>query len=318
MIGFYPSVNRIIGKSPVSKAINYKYLESISRLREENKKDKGEIEKIAKIGISEWDRRQGMVREAYNKELEEKYREKVRESEENKVNKRGSPSGNIERREILDFFVDGRRKASKGTVKKEFFSQSPQPKTLQDDGKNMFSWLSPGNLRENEKTLKKKEWVRSLHQQIEEKHKANAKLLSENFEKEALDEAKVRKQLEELRQQYKRELFFEAGALEPSQSSNNSNIRQGSPTVLSGFPKSNAKYLNKSIFSNNQPFQKFKSESVSENLNHKSKLKIARSDVSDLIKNLKLEANSLEPENQKVSHEIGRVNIFFSNKRFHD
>ena len=161
--------------------------------------------------------------EAYNKELKKTYEEKLSKNEEKKkkltiLNEKKASftqteeSSNKYMPTIPEFYSPQLEK--KETYKEEKVYIRQKPNIFQENNsKPFFPWLKEDTDLQL-KLKKKQEWLNIIKDQIDEKEKAKKKIRKEKERKEKLDEVRVRKELEELREKYKKETMEELGISE--------------------------------------------------------------------------------------------------------
>ena len=279
-----------------------------------------------------------MLKEAHKQETKRKYLEKIKTIEEARAKKFSSPQYPSANPSQNNNFISPNRKLeiisehgsplyetnSNNTLSKipvsliprPYISESPEPQSYKfERQESIFPWLSPEKTI-SEEMQKKKNWVETLNKQAEDKLKAKKALAADKLRKEAMEEAKVRNQLEELREKYRKELSFETGEYE-SQSFDHSAPtlkfrmhKAGENATYDKLSYSNPEihaYNEKKKASNNvfQLNELDRDRDINIKINEKNKLNLIRSDVSDLIKGLKMQAKAAQTENKQLYRGIG-------------
>lgn len=248
---------------------------------------------------SDYEDRQSLLKKAYNEQLKQAYSTHQQELEFKKQTKRNSiltsisPQLSIKHESIPEYFTPQVSKKSEYWQEKKLnFNEAP--------------WIQDYNLKAIEQENKKNLWLQSLNDQIYEKSEEKKRKMNEKALKDQEDEARVRRELQELELKYKKELVLETGS--PTSPYHDDSIAEISKIVPTQPKKNIFQDLNNVYTPTPSKFNTLNEKSNKiEQISSRYKLNDLRAEVNEMIKDLKLEAQSSKFEKEEVLRELSQA-----------
>jgi hypothetical protein len=282
---------------------------------------------------SEYEDRQALLKKAHNEELRRSYKSHLEQLSAAKSRKQGKffrqPPSPVEKTRIPIRASEGRLspellKAGKVLTEAVFFSpQLPrkemnQFKEFRESQIKSSPWIEDFSRREEELARKRDFWIQSLNQQVNEKKLKNEKKVAQQKLKEKQDEERIRKELQEIDLLYKKELSAENGEDYDDQSLRMVSMitPQREMKVLKEQEKIEFREpLKKSIVSKGFKEKKDVGFNKVNQIDQQQKLVELRSNMNELIKDLRFEAQASKYEKDEVLQEFNLFRNFIHEKK---
>lgn len=240
---------------------------------------------------SDYEDRQQLLKKAYNEELRQAYNSHQHQLDLKKQSKRSSivasksPELSKNSSPSPEFFSPQYKK----TEKFPMISEAP--------------WIEDYSMRSKDQDSKKKQWLQSLNDQLIEKTQEKKRKIAEKAAKDKEDEARVRRELQELDIKYKRELIFESGSLIDPYTDDS--IAQVS-SIVPVKPIESKKSIFKDPNFSSSPLPELPkiTSNKSGQLKTHQRLNNLRTEVDSMIKDLKIEAQASKYEKDEVLHDF--------------
>lgn len=243
---------------------------------------------------SDYEDRQLLLKKAYNEELRQAYNSHQQQLDLKRQSKRSSivvsksPELTKNSSPSPEYFSPQLKK-TENWLWHEKYSNLPEA-----------PWIEDYSLRAKDHETKKKQWIQSLNEQIIQKTQEKNKKIAEKAAKDKEDEARIRRELQELDIKYKKELKFESG------STNDPYIDDSLAQVSSIIPVkpiTSKKSIFKDPYFTNSPTIP-EHPKISSNKSGKliiqQRLNNLRTEVNSMIKDLKTEAQASKYEKDEV------------------
>ena len=312
-----------IRPSPENSLSPSKYLDSFTKLQPSQ---------FLSNPKSEYEDRQALLQKAYNEELRKSYRARLEKVEAPKSVMSRHDSRNQANRNNQN--LHNSIKAGNGSLSPEFATfkdlyYSPQTSKKdqiflsknRDNGAIFSPWIEDYAKREQDQIKKKDLWLQSLNQQIAEKKFEQERKDAENSEKAKREEARIRRELQELELQFKKELVTEFGIPPEPTDYNDESLTQVSKIVPTDDQK--LEKPRERTFKYQKPGKSKRPDQVHQKKTFKfddqTKLAELRNDFNEMIKDLRFEAQASKFEKDEILRELdGMRNLMHDRKNYEE
>ena len=312
-----------IRPSPENSLSPSKYLDSFSKLQPSQ---------FLSNPKSEYEDRQALLQKAYNEELRKSYRTRLEKVEGPKSVMSRQDSRNQPNRNNQNLYNS--IKAGNGSLSPEYATfkdlyYSPQTSKKdpnfftknKDIGAIYSPWIEDYAKREQDQIKKKDLWLQSLNQQIAEKKLEQERKDAENSEKAKREEARIRRELQELELQFKKELVAESGIQIDQPEYNDESVNQISKIVQ--IDEKKLERPREKVFKYQKSEKSKKLDQISRKkiikLDDQTKLAELRNDFNEMIKDLRFEAQASKFEKDEILRELdGMRNLMHDRKSYEE